>query len=170
MKSINEILEYRIVSEMKQSLIWIRESNLIEAIDDKKEDHRCLRVWQELQGKELSVTTILWIHRRVMWVLHRSIAGHWRECNVQVGSHIPTDWRNVPCQIQTWVRNNEYPYGRNDESIRQGHIDFETIHPFRDGNGRVGRILMNWQRKNAGLEPLLIKASERASYYRWFTC
>jgi len=48
------------------------------------------------------------------------------------------------------------------------HIHFEKIHPFVDGNGRMGRILMNWQRVKVGLQPLIIWASERQAYYAWF--
>jgi Fic family protein len=47
-------------------------------------------------------------------------------------------------------------------------VAFERIHPFRDGNGRVGRIIMNAQRLQAGLPILIIPASERRLYYEWF--
>ena len=77
-------------------------------------------------------------------------------------------WSEVPTQMAAWTWNNKYAHERGEEAIRQGHIDFETIHPFEDGNGRTGRMLMSWQRKKAGLEPLLIRASERWEYYQWF--
>jgi len=48
------------------------------------------------------------------------------------------------------------------------HINFEKIHPFIDGNGRIGRMLLNWQRVKLGLPVLVIKESEKQEYYKWF--
>jgi len=53
--------------------------------------------------------------------------------------------------------------------IKLSHIEFENIHPFEDGNGRVGRILMNIQCLNAGLPLLVIHTGkEQQKYYTWF--
>ena len=57
----------------------------------------------------------------------------------------------------------------DEETIEQDHIWFEKIHPFEDGNGRTGRILMNIQRLNAGLPLLIIhEGKEQMEYYKWF--
>ena len=146
---------------------WIRESNLIEGIDDPKEDARCFKVWCELQRKKWSVATVLWIHRRIMFVLNRSIAGKLRQCSVRVGGYIAPDYLEVPDRLSAWVWWGELTHTQGWEEIRWAHILFEKIHPFEDGNGRVGRMLMNWQRKKAGLEPLLIEARNRHDYYAW---
>jgi Fic family protein len=45
------------------------------------------------------------------------------------------------------------------------HVGFETIHPFADGNGRTGRMLMWWQEVQAGQTPTLFKAADRQRYY-----
>jgi Fic family protein len=37
-----------------------------------------------------------------------------------------------------------------------------------DGNGRIGRILLNWQRRYWNLPILIIKESEKEEYYKWF--
>lgn len=55
-----------------------------------------------------------------------------------------------------------------EEEMVQDHIAFENIHPFIDGNGRMGRILLNWQRVKADLPILIIRESERQEYYSWF--
>ncbi len=49
------------------------------------------------------------------------------------------------------------------------HVMYERIHPFLDGNGRTGRIFMNWTRvKRCKLPVLVIKEEERQEYYKWF--
>lgn len=44
------------------------------------------------------------------------------------------------------------------------HAMFENIHPFSDGNGRTGRIVMNWMLERAGYPPIALKAANRAAY------
>ena len=46
------------------------------------------------------------------------------------------------------------------------HVRFERIHPFQDGNGRVGRLLLFWQCLQAGIVPFIITEDLRLFYYR----
>jgi len=74
--------------------------------------------------------------------------------------------------IKSWLKDVETSIempGKNGKHIQLDHITFEKIHPFIDGNGRIGRIFMNWQRKKAGLPILVIKEAEKQKYYDWFT-
>lgn len=54
------------------------------------------------------------------------------------------------------------------EQVALFHLHFESIHPFIDGNGRTGRLLMNLQLIKAGLPPINIKFSDRRAYYNAF--
>ena len=50
------------------------------------------------------------------------------------------------------------------ESILDTHIQFERIHPFSEGNGRTGRVLMNYSLLQEGFPPLIIEKETKAIY------
>ena len=49
------------------------------------------------------------------------------------------------------------------------HLDFENIHPFNDGNGRIGRVLINFQLEQLHLPSIIIRDKEKQHYYRAFS-
>ena len=52
------------------------------------------------------------------------------------------------------------------DDILDFHVQFERIHPFQDGNGRIGRLLMFWQCLHSGIVPFIITEELRLYYYR----
>lgn len=146
---------------------WIRESNLIEDVDDHEEDARSSRAWRWFINEDLTPSNILKLHKRIMLKKLGSQAGKWRTCQVWVGGREGIPHPEIEHAIELWLY--DYAALNPDQDIIQlFHVRFEHIHPFVDGNGRTGRMLMNWQRVKAGLGPLCIKASERWKYYGWF--
>jgi hypothetical protein len=70
---------------------------------------------------------------------------------------------DVPIQMNLWLASFA-----KSLSPKDSHIQFEKIHPFVDGNGRTGRMLMWWLEIQQGSEPTLILDREKRDYYAWF--
>ena len=56
----------------------------------------------------------------------------------------------------------------DEETIKRFHISFEDIHPFGDGNGRVGRLIYCWMREKMGMPIHIIYEKDKQEYYQWF--
>ena len=143
---------------------------MIEGVNEPEEDERSLRAWKWFARRPVNLDNVLLLHKKIMHKKLGKEAGHLRIWNVRVGDRVCPHYENVPKLINNWIRlhNNTEPFTATEESIKLAHIEFEKIHPFIDGNGRTGRMIMNNQRIKAGLLPLCIKAVERWDYYRWF--
>ena len=74
-----------------------------------------------------------------------------------------TDARDIPEEMERWVE--KYKDIKSLEDVAKAHAHFELIHPFGDGNGRVGRILMTIHCISTGYIPPLINKSNKALYY-----
>lgn len=61
-----------------------------------------------------------------------------RRVAVRVGDHLCPDWQEIPPRMAKWVA------ALNAVTPEEAYREFQEIHPFRDGNGRTGKILYNW--------------------------
>jgi len=125
---------------------------------------------EELIKKKIPFTerVIKEIHSLVL-MDRRIDKGVYRSVPVSVGEFTPCQPIEVPIKMEQLL--NEY----NDmqklhvvEKVALFHLKFETIHPFIDGNGRVGRLLLNFDLMKDGYPPINIKFSDRSKYYECF--
>lgn len=156
---------------------FLLESNAIEEVYDGKSCEMALKAWRYLiNWGELSKQNILRVHAILMkGKLDYDQVGAWRNCAVWIGGHEAKPFYAVPTLIEEWIKTAnlmvKYPSStRVEEDIKQHHVRFEAIHPFVDGNGRVGRIILNWMRIKSKLPILVIKEAEKMAYYAWFGC
>lgn len=123
------------------------------------------------QEAEINREIILFLHQMLMNGINDNIAGCFRKKGeyVRVGSYIAV----VPEKIETMMEEILIEYSSNFISyfldrIVKFHLDFESIHPFIDGNGRIGRIIINYQLFRLGFPPIIIRNKEKQGYYRAF--
>lgn len=147
---------------------YIRNSNLIENIDDPSEDRRSARAWNWLIDQPvISQPVLLQLHAKITQKqLPRSQRGAYRTVQVYVGNHVPPAPEIAKLQIVGWLYDL-LEHWKTLDPIEM-HVRFETIHPFVDGNGRTGRMLMWWHQTRQNRTPLLISFENRREYYDWF--
>ena len=83
--------------------------------------------------------------------------------------HVPPDPILVPEQMERLVA--EFEGNKKLHPIERAalfHLKFEGIHPFVDGNGRTGRLILNLMLMQAGYPPINVKYSDRKRYYEAF--
>ena len=169
------------------------QSNAIESVYSDFSLKLALDAWEYLSAqKEMTVAVVLKTHKILMntidsWSepeLKAKYRGKLRDCPVYIGGKPALEHQKVTQELEQWCKqmNDSQNYTRiidgesdNFEAVSKNlHIEYEAIHPFADGNGRTGRMFMNWWRMQVGLPILIIHADwpeyfgEQMTYYRWF--
>ena len=120
---------------------------------------------------EISLSLTLFLHKTLIGNIREDIAGRFRQGNewVRVGTHIGADPKDVERLLTDML--TEYHAAANEHIVRRVariHLTFEHIHPFCDGNGRIGRALNNYALVREGYVPINIAFVNRARYYDAF--
>jgi len=121
--------------------------------------------------KELGFDIILFIHKMLISNIRDDIAGRFRESGeyVKVGNHIAPAPEEIEEQLQEVITEyNSLVSSSIVGKIAKFHLSFENIHPFVDGNGRIGRVLNNYLLIREGYVPINIMFNDRLEYYNAF--
>jgi len=167
---------------MKQEYInFITESNRIENIDIPKKDFRkCLQegtpeikgqvdalLYAELIKYPLNIEDVKNVHYLLMrnnektkYFDAKKDAGKYRKCFVRVGSSVKIPPKEVSAKVKTFCKK----FNAKEDPLKT-HYYFECVHPFVDGNGRTGRLLLWAQQRLQGLPQNIILFKDRQKYY-----
>lgn len=123
------------------------------------------------EKKPLTERVIKEIHSLVL-MNDRENRGVYRSVPVKImgAQHTPPQPYLVPVQMEQLIADYEDMKKRLHivEAVAEFHLRFEGIHPFIDGNGRTGRLILNLELIKAGLLPVNIKFTDRRKYYETF--
>lgn len=128
--------------------------------------------------KDINITPewICWLHRDVAGSLFPEWAGRFRNVNVQVGSHAPSPFYEVPAYVRLYCDDlatrlshiiKEKDAGEIAGLLAWADWRFQWIHPFKDFNGRIGRILLSailFKLKLPPTETASVEPNERRRY------
>ena len=105
-------------------------------------------------------------HLDIFGETKRDIAGSFRKYLVRVGNYTAPDWRDVENLMKQFVKFVNESQVNAVELAARAHYRFEKIHPFGDGNGRIGRLVMNYILWKNGYPMIIIEYKNRRFYYR----
>jgi Fic family protein len=92
--------------------------------------------------------------------------GDWKKVANEVGAVQTSLPENVENDISQLLTNYEELSRVTFDNIIEFHYNFESIHPFQDGNGRVGRLIMFRECLRNGIVPFIIDEEKKLFYYR----
>lgn len=125
-------------------------------------------VFKNLQNKDL-------FDERFIKSLNETINKNIKETDgyrtVQVfirgSEHIPPAPEKIPNLMNYYVYNYNNDTQEIFNKIAKYHIEFEKIHPFEDGNGRTGRLLLTYELLKNNLPTVVISKEDRVKYFEF---
>lgn len=168
---------------IENSTLTLEETEAILFLGAVKRDHEIREIYEAknlahvieyLQEKKenFSIELILKLHKMLLAQIRDDIAGRfrWGDEWVRVGHHLganPAFVNGLMHELVDHYHKDKKTYFL--EKIAHFHAEFETIHPFGDGNGRIGRVLINKQLMDFGYPPIIIpNKSKKSDYYPLF--
>lgn len=146
----------------------IQDKSLVEHLEAINHAEILNDIFNEVYKTDISEALIQEIHRNLMKGI-RDDAGlyakHLRRIRgVDIALPYPED---IPEEMQLFCKKINKIEDCAISHVSRMHADFEAIHPFGDGNGRVGRLIMIIQLLNHGFAPCLISVQDKSQYYEY---
>ena len=123
---------------------------------------------------ELNIDLLLNMHKYLVDRLQHDAGTFKSSQNAIVGTEFQTaSPTETPYLIRQWIDNTNYRLNNTDKDneilsiLADTHIQFERIHPFSDGNGRCGRLLLLYLGIKYLNSPLIISKENRAEYMEY---
>ncbi|MEM0980611.1 MAG: Fic family protein, partial [Cyanobacteria bacterium P01_H01_bin.58] len=119
------------------------------------------------QEKALGEWEIRQIHSLLLMVIDRAEAGRYRQLDVKAAGTGYASQYLLPELMTTfveWLNSDAAQQLHPIDYAAEAHCRFVGIHPFRDGNGRTGRLLMNLLLLRVGYPVVVISNAQRAEY------
>jgi Fic family protein len=126
---------------------------------------------KKAKEQELILDVILLLHKMLISNIRDDVAGRFRKDNeyVRVGNHIAPNPKEIENRVERMLADyNAASHENIIKRIAKLHLAFEYIHPFVDGNGRIGRVINNYLLIREGFVPINIKFIDRKKYYEAF--
>ncbi len=122
------------------------------------------------ENRDLTEYDIKQVHSLVL-MNDRENAGVYRRIPVWISGseYTPPQPYLVPKRMEDMLFDYIQTNGDLFERIAKLHLEFESVHPFVDGNGRTGRLIMNLELMKNGYLPVDIKFTDREKYYKAFS-
>ncbi len=158
---------------IKNVVYMLKESNAIEGEYDQASLDAALEAWDYLidnYDRDITVAGIKAAHAILMKPqdIEQKYKGDFRDVPVWIGGTKKSQPKVViDSLVRDWC-DRVNSSDRNFDPVTL-HVQFEQIHPFIDGNGRMGRLLLNWHLVNRNKAPLLVYTeADKRTYYRLF--
>jgi len=126
---------------------------------------------KKAKEREISFENILTLHKMLILNIRDDIAGRFRKDNefVSVANHIAPKPQEIVRRLETMlIEYNAKSHESIVKRVARLHLTFEYVHPFVDGNGRIGRVINNYLLIREGYVPINIKFIDRKKYYDAF--
>ena len=122
------------------------------------------------KDEALTERTLKEIHNLILRNIDGANAGTYRRMNVLISGagHIPPPAERVLEKMEAFFRWYGAARGALHpvEFAARVHADFVNIHPFKDGNGRTARLIMNFELMRVGFPTVIVPVDARPDYYR----